>query len=145
MMLRASFSLWLAMAALAATAGPAAAAGLACPGTLAIQPQEQVQAPAGWQAASEPQNHYLRGARLFDGDPKDLADLIGERGGWDLLPNEGRGYTLICQYEGTEATLQARVPEGLRRCTVSRRKANWRGVRFGREVTDGTETVVRCQ
>lgn len=125
--------------------GPGWAAEFACPGTLAVRPAQSVAAPPGWRATDEPEQHYLRGARLFDGEPKDLADLIPERGGWDLGANQGRGYTLVCQYEGTEAVLEAKVPDGLRRCQMSRQKVNWHGVRFGRTVTDGTEVRVVCK
>jgi hypothetical protein len=135
----------LLLCATPAWASAATAAGFACPETLRLTPMQHVELPSGWAAVEEAENHYLRGARLFDGPMRDQADLIGERGGWDLSPNEGRGYTLVCQYEGTELTLAATLPAGLKRCAVTRRKANWRGVRYGREVTDGTEILVHCQ
>ncbi|HYF09886.1 MAG TPA: STY0301 family protein [Acetobacteraceae bacterium] len=128
---------------------PAGQPSFACPPQVQVTPEARIQAPEGWRALPEPQWHFLRGAELFDGDPSERAQLredsregAARQRWWDLDPANSRGYHLVCRYEGLEAGITARVPAGLRRCTVETYRDNSRGVRHGRVVM-GPDNWVR--
>ena len=125
----------------------------ACPPHVRVTPQQQVAAPEGWRVQEDAGFHWLRGAELFDGDPSERAQLREEGENrqqrmtwWDIDPANPRGYFIVCRYEGLEAGIVARVPAGLRRCTVQTFRDNSRGVRHGRVVI-GPDNWVRayCQ
>jgi hypothetical protein len=115
----------------------AAAAGLALPGTARGQPAEfgcpryvdvapiaDVNAPAGWSAASRLTRRWLRGAEVFEGDPAANRPLRGRivdqsRGTteWTITPG-AETPTLVCLYQGTDVTLTRPIPYGVRRCAT---------------------------
>jgi hypothetical protein len=101
-----------------------AADPIACPPSIHVTPQATVQPVPGWQPLPMAEHFVLRGARLFDGDPADLADLIPDRNdaagmAWQLQP--GMSYTFVCTYAGTEMTMAAKVPAGLKQCATSKK------------------------
>jgi len=93
-----------------------------CPPAIKLTPQAIVQPVPGWQPLPMAAHHVLNGARLFDGDPADLADLIPDQNNaagmaWRLFEN--MSYTFVCTYGGTDMTMAAKVPAGVKQCTVS--------------------------
>lgn len=118
---------------------------LACPDSIRLTPAESIEAPAGWRALPAARTHWLRGARLFAGDPAEQAELIpnfprARNYGWTL----DTASTLVCEYEGTEATIAAPVPAGAGRCNLATYFDNARGLRNG-AVVIGPNNWVRVQ
>lgn len=136
----------IGLAAGAAVAQPAPAR-FACPPSIGLPSPLPFDPPAGWTARSGSALHWLRGARLFEGDPADGVELRpdgeGRREAWNLDP--AARPVLVCLYEGTEATLSAPVPAGAKACTVERRPSQGRGTRAGQAVTGATEVVAGCR
>lgn len=131
-----------------APAAPAAPA-FACPPHIRVTPEQRIEAPAPWRVQTESQMHWLRGAELFDGEPSERVQLREDGDNrqqrsawWDMNPANPRGHFIVCRYEGVEAGIVARVPEGLRRCTVQTFREDSRGVRHGRIVI-GPDNWVR--
>jgi len=103
--------------------GPAIAAEtFICPPFIKLTPHATVQPVPGWQPLPMAEHHVLTGARLFDGDPADLADLVPDKNNaagmaWQLFPN--MSYTFVCTYAGTEMTMAAKVPTGAKQCATA--------------------------
>jgi hypothetical protein len=57
-------------------------------------------------------------ASVFEGDPRELADLIPVHGEWDLSQyGSNRGpFFLVCRYEGTDHTISIRLPREIQIC-----------------------------
>lgn len=139
----------LAFAQQVPQARPPGEPSFACPPHLWVVAEQRIEVPQGWRVQPDTQMHWLRGAELFDGEPAERAQLRedGENrqqrsAWWDLAPGNTRGYFLVCRYEGMEAGVVARVPDSMRRCTVTTYRDNSRGVRHGRVVI-GPDNWVR--
>lgn len=122
---------------------------LVCPGTITVSPTESVAAPQGWRALPAPRTHWLRAARLFSGDPSERADLVPDNPrprnyGWTFRAGASPPNWLVCDYEGTEASITAAVPPAATRCTVTTYFDNSRGMRGGLVVI-GPGNWVRAQ
>lgn len=148
--MRRRHALPLALGLLLLASLPAGAAELACPPFLELRPADAIVAPPGWQGEMRPQRHALAAADLFVGDPAKLAQLRGEDRDYPRLvfwplPREAEGYTLVCRYEGTEAVLQARVPEEARRCEVRSQAETTRLLRGERTVTLAQKVQAACR
>ena len=137
--------------AMAQQRAPASVAppAFSCPPHVRVTPEQRIEAPEGWRVQADSAMHWLRGAELFDGEPAERAQLredggdrAGRREWWDLDPANPRGTFIVCRYEGLEAGIVARVPAGLRRCTVETYRDNSRGIRHGRVVI-GPDNWVR--
>jgi hypothetical protein len=95
-----------------------------CPPSIAVS--EAPAAVDGFTASSETKHYPFRFVSFFDGDPKEMADLAPDEElkadiivqVWDLEPTEGRAITAVCRYRGTEATLQATLPDTIKSCTL---------------------------
>ena len=99
-----------------------AAEPFSCPSAISFTAQVNVQVVPGWKPLPMPERHALAGARLFDGDPADMADLVPDRitpplTSWKLSPD--RHYTFVCIYNGTEVTFAAGVPKSAAMCSVA--------------------------
>lgn len=129
---------------------PAAPALIACPGSIEVTPRDEIHPPAGWTVRLERERHWLRGADLFEGDPAERvqlrpdADPRTRREWWDLGESR-QPYRLVCRYEGLEAGIMATVPAGARRCEVTSRREDSRGMRHGRVVSGPGLVVVACR
>ncbi|MBW8269062.1 STY0301 family protein [Caldovatus aquaticus] len=96
-----------------------------CPRYVDVAPIADVNAPAGWSAASRPTRRWLRGAEMFEGDPaanqRIQGRLVDQSRGtteWTIPPGS-QAPTLVCLYQGTDVTLARVVPYGMRRCATS--------------------------
>jgi hypothetical protein len=145
--------LCLSLAAVVSGGGGSAFADeLVCPPNMQFVPKvDVVAAPAGFESRAFPEMHFLSGARLYDGDPDELAQLREDPGkgrdyGWAVdPPAEGRFFMLVCTYEGTEMTFVAAVPASAKRCAVGFVPEDARGMRYGAFVTKRERTEVVCK
>ncbi len=106
------------------TAPALAAEPFTCPPGIEITPQATVKPVPGWQALPMAERHPLDGARLFDGDPAGMADLVPDQNTatlnvWQLQP--GMSYTFVCTYAGTVMTMAAKVPTGAKQCSAAKK------------------------
>ena len=70
------------------------------------------------------QNHALWFVQIYDGDPKEKADLIPDineplKQAWTLTPYE-RPYWLECHYTQTTIVLRYRLLDNLKSCVVTK-------------------------
>jgi hypothetical protein len=72
---------------------------------------------AAIQAISCPavlRDHPLTTVQVFDGNPKEQADLEPDAGGWDLKAirptSSPEGFFLVCGYKGTKDQVTLRLP-----------------------------------
>lgn len=119
---------------------------LTCPGSLRLTPRVALEAPAGWRALPAPQTHWLRGARLFSGDPAEEAELVPDNPRprayrWTLAAHAAPQPWLVCAYEGTEASIAAAVPAAATVCLVATYHDNARGIRNGSVVIGPSDWV----
>ncbi|MBR0649991.1 hypothetical protein GXW78_09985 [Roseomonas terrae] len=123
---------------------------IACPPSVEVTARDEIHPPPGWTVRPERQRHWLRGADLFEGDPAERVQLRPEadprtrREWWDLGDSR-QAYRLVCRYEGLESGIMAAVPAGARRCEVTSRRENSRGMRQGRVVSGPEQVVVACR
>lgn len=98
----------------------------ACPAHIDVQPQQLAAAVPGWMAAqADGPGHELWYVKVYDGDPKEKADLVPDsneplKRGWDLSPH-GRPYWLECHYTRTTVVLRHPLPNNLKSCVVTMR------------------------
>jgi hypothetical protein len=67
--------------------------------------------------------HPLTTVQVFDGPPKEQADLEPDTGGWDLKAirstSSPQGFFLVCGYKGTTAQVTLRLPHETDFCRLS--------------------------
>ena len=67
----------------------------------------------------------LERVSVFDGPPAEMADLRPDAKGrtdtWSRLGATGRPVYLVCRYQDLTATLEVRLPAGIRACVGVRR------------------------
>lgn len=63
-------------------------------------------------------HHSLESVAVFDGLPSRSVNLHPVPGGWDLsgTPPPSEGVYLVCNYRGTSAVKEIRLPDGVRGC-----------------------------
>jgi hypothetical protein len=101
---------WLALlpALLLAVPGLAhAEETLRCPDTLKIDSKD----------------HALGEISLYDGPPEQMADLVPDYNGWNLLDyrTEERELYLVCHYAGTKKTQKFLVPRSMSACHLDKK------------------------
>ena len=99
-----------------------AAERIVCPPSISVTAQVTVKEAPGWRALPFPEHHPLASARLFDGDPSGMADLVPDKNtpaaiSWTLYPE--MSYTFVCTYNGTAVSYAAVVPKGAALCSVA--------------------------
>jgi hypothetical protein len=96
-----------------------------CPATLVVE-ESLKQSPAGWTQGRSDIPRRLSGITIFEGDPKDLASLIGEQrktsrnmmvSTWRFEP--GGQYWISCTYSGTRIVLSRPIPSNYRAVVVT--------------------------
>jgi hypothetical protein len=106
------------------TGSPAVAADdFTCP--KAIEVAETPTAVSGWTAEPGKTTHDLRHVSFFDGDPKDMVDLAPDEKvdgknltqTWQLETEAG--ITVVCRYHDSAATFTAKLPAGIKSCTLT--------------------------
>ena len=107
------------------TAPAMAAEPLTCPPSIVFTSQANVEPAQGWRPLPFPERRPLLGARLFDGDPSGMADLVPDKitpalTTWKLEPT--MTYTFVCTYKDTELTFAAAVPKGAAQCTIAQKR-----------------------
>ena len=96
-----------------------------CPTTLVVE-QTLKQTPEGWIQGRSDIPQRLSGITIFEGDPKELASLIGEQrktskntmiSTWRFVP--GAQYWISCTYSGTRITLSRPIPFSYRALVIT--------------------------
>lgn len=96
-----------------------------CPATLVVE-ETLKQALEGWTPGRADIPQRLAGITIFEGDPKDLASLIGEQrktsrntmtSTWRFTP--GTQHWISCTYSGTRITLSRPIPTSYRALVVT--------------------------
>ena len=96
----------------------------ACPAKIDVKPQQlATPVPGSTVAYTNSQNHALWLVEIYDGDPKEKADLIPDineplKQAWTLTPHE-RPYWLECHYTQTSIVLRYRLPDSVKSCVVT--------------------------
>jgi hypothetical protein len=96
-----------------------------CPATLVVE-ETLKQSPEGWTQGRADVPRRLSGITIFEGDPKDLASLIGEQrkpsrntmiSTWQFTP--GAQYWISCTYSGTRIVLSRPIPSNYRAVVIT--------------------------
>jgi hypothetical protein len=96
-----------------------------CPATIVVE-ESLKQSPAGWAQGRSDLPRRLAGITIFEGDPKDLASLIGEQrktsrnmmvSTWRFEP--GAQYWISCTYSGTRIVLSRPIPPSYRAVVIT--------------------------
>jgi hypothetical protein len=96
-----------------------------CPATLVVE-ETLKQTPEGWNQGRSDIPQRLAGITIFEGDPKELASLIGEQrkasrntmiSTWRFEP--GTHYWISCTYSGTRITLSRPIPPNNRALVIT--------------------------
>jgi hypothetical protein len=115
----------LPLAALLAIPAFARAAEPSCPATLAVE-ETMKQSPEGWTEGRSNIPRRLSGITIFEGDPKELASLVGDQhktsktalvSTWRFTP--GTQYWMSCSYSGTRIVLSRSIPRNYRTCVIT--------------------------
>jgi hypothetical protein len=100
-----------------------------CPASINVQPQQLAKALPGWTASKTDMsqsgggNHVLWFVKMYDGDPKDKADLVPDTNSrlnrsWTLSGSRN-GFWMECHYTRTTIVLARPLPGGLKACVVT--------------------------
>ena len=104
---------------------PIQAAEPNCPATIAVEESLQ-QSYEGWTGGRSDLPLRLSGITIFEGDPKELASLVGEQrktsknmmvSTWRFTP--GAQYWISCTYSGTRIVLSRPIPSNYRALVVT--------------------------
>lgn len=103
--------------------GAFAAEGFTCPASIEVN--ETPTAVEGWTADVGKTTHDFRHVSFFDGDPKNMVDLAPDeqvsgknlKQTWELATEAG--ITVVCRYRDSAATFTAKLPAGLKSCTLT--------------------------
>jgi hypothetical protein len=115
----------LPLAALLSIPAFAQAAEPTCPASLAVD-ETLKQSPEGWTQSRSDIPRRLSGITIFDGDPKELASLVGDQhktsktvlvSTWQFTP--GTQYWMSCSYSGTRIVLSRPIPRNYRACAIT--------------------------
>ncbi len=96
-----------------------------CPVSLEVD-ETLKQSPEGWTEGRSNIPRRLSGITIFEGDPKELASLVGEQhktsktalvSTWRFTP--GTQYWMSCSYSGTRIVLSRPIPPNYRACVVT--------------------------
>jgi hypothetical protein len=96
-----------------------------CPASIAVE-ETLKQAPEGWTEGRSDVPLRLSGITIFEGDPKELASLIGEQrkmsktttvSTWRFTP--GAQYWISCTYSGTRIVLSRPIPLNYRALVIT--------------------------
>ena len=123
-------------------AGPALAAPVQCPPTLAVT-QTASAVPQGMQAFDAEPNHVWTNVQFSDGPPKEQAWLAPDSSKpsgktftniWSFGTSAG-GTWLSCNYTGTSMVLSYRLPDAVRSCSV----------KYDANMTPAIATAIDCR
>jgi hypothetical protein len=96
-----------------------------CPATIVVE-ENLKQSPDGWTQGRADIPRHLSGITIFEGDPKELASLIGEQrktsknttvSTWQFAP--GTQYWISCTYSGTRIVLSRPIPSNYRALVIT--------------------------
>ena len=95
-----------------------------CPATLIVE-ETLKQTPEGWTQGRGDIPQRLSGITIFEGNPKELASLIGEQrktsnkmtSTWRFTP--GTQYWISCTYSGARITLSRPIPSSYRALVIT--------------------------
>jgi len=96
-----------------------------CPAALVVE-ETLKQSPEGWTQGRGDIPQRLSGITIFEGDPKELASLIGEQrktskntmiSTWRFAA--GTQYWISCTYSGTRVTLSRPIPSNYRALVIT--------------------------
>jgi len=96
-----------------------------CPATIAVE-ESLKQSHEGWTEGRSDLPLRLSGITIFEGDPKELASLVGEQrktsknmmvSTWRFTP--GAQYWISCTYSGTRMVLSRPIPSNYRALVVT--------------------------
>lgn len=108
------------------SAAAAQAGEFTCPEEIETT-QKIAKTEIGWDVVADPQyNAILEGISLYDGNPKELADLKPDNVetddidlSWDFGATM-KNLWLRCNYAHTRLTVAKKLPDGYRKCTAGR-------------------------
>ncbi len=100
-----------------------------CPASIDVQPQQLAKAVPGWTASKTTMSqagggsHVLWFVNIYDGDPKDKADLVPDINGplsrsW-TLSGSPNGFWMECHYTQTTIVLARPLPVVVKSCVVT--------------------------
>jgi len=104
---------------------PALAAELTCPASITVD-ETLTSNHEGWTVGRTDLLRRLSGITIFEGNPADMASLIGEQrkpaktmivSTWRFTP--GAQYWVSCSYSGTRIVLSQPIPQSYRACIIT--------------------------
>jgi hypothetical protein len=104
---------------------PALAAEPACPASIAVD-ETLTSGHEGWTVGRTDLLRRLSGITIFEGNPADMASLIGEQhkpgkatvvSTWQFTP--GTQYWISCAYSGSRIVLSQPIPQSYHACVIT--------------------------
>lgn len=95
----------------------------ACPSSIDVKPQQLASTVPGWTVSSYSGKHVLWSVELYDGNPKEMADLIPDGNNrqkrvWNFK-DPASTFWVQCHYTRTTIVLERPLPRTVKSCVLT--------------------------